>query len=39
MFEDTLETQAGLTFYAFFNTLFVSSAWFDKHQWNNKLIE
>ncbi len=28
--EDTLETQAGLTFFAFFQTLFVSQAWFGK---------
>jgi O-antigen ligase len=28
LIEDTLETQAGLTFYAFFNTLFVSMAYF-----------
>ncbi len=26
--EDTLETQAGQTFYAFFNTLFLSGAWY-----------
>ena len=29
--EDTLETQAGVTFYAVFNTLFVSVAWFKKN--------
>ena len=29
--EDTLETQAGCTFYAFFNTLFLSVAWFRKY--------
>lgn len=28
MFEDTLETQIGLSFFAVFNTLFVSRAWF-----------
>ncbi|MBL7932461.1 MAG: O-antigen ligase family protein [Bacteroidia bacterium] len=28
--EDTLETQAGLTFFAFFQTLFVSQAWYAK---------
>jgi len=26
--EDTLETQAGLSFYAVFNSLFLSTAWF-----------
>jgi O-antigen ligase len=26
--EDTLETQAGLTFFAVFNSLFISAAWF-----------
>jgi len=31
-FEDTLETQAGLTFYAFFNTLFISMAYYKKKQ-------
>jgi hypothetical protein len=39
MFEDTLETQAGVTFYVFFNTLLVSSAWFDKYGLNNKMEE
>ena len=29
--EDTLETQAGCTFYAFFTALFVSVAWFRKY--------
>jgi hypothetical protein len=28
LIEDTLETQAGLTFYAFFNTLFISVAYY-----------
>lgn len=28
--EDTLETQAGLTFFAFFQSLFVSQAWYTK---------
>lgn len=28
--EDTLETQAGLTFFAFFNSLFLSMAWQEK---------
>lgn len=28
LLEDTLETQAGITFYVFFNTLFLSVAWF-----------
>jgi len=31
MLEDTLETQAGLSFYAVFNTLFLSFAYFKKH--------
>jgi O-antigen ligase len=31
-FEDTLETQAGLTFYAFFNSLYLSLAYFKKQQ-------
>ena len=30
--EDTLETQAGLSFYAFFFTLFISQAYFKKQQ-------
>lgn len=30
--EDTLETQAGLSFYAFFYTLFISKAFFKKQQ-------
>jgi O-antigen ligase len=30
--EDTLETQAGLSFYAFFYTLFISQAFFKKQQ-------
>ena len=30
--EDTLETQAGLSFYAFFYTLFISEAFFKKQQ-------
>jgi O-antigen ligase len=30
LMEDTLESQAGLTFYAVFNTLFLSVAWFRK---------
>ncbi|MCC6372676.1 MAG: O-antigen ligase family protein [Bacteroidia bacterium] len=30
--EDTLETQAGVGFYAIFNTLFCSVAWFKKQQ-------
>lgn len=30
--EDTLETQAGLSFYAFFNTFFISIAWHKKHK-------
>ncbi|MDI1355307.1 MAG: O-antigen ligase family protein [bacterium] len=30
MVEDTLETQAGLSFYAFFNTLFMSRGFFEK---------
>ncbi len=30
--EDTLETQAGLTFYAFFYTLFISKAFFKRQQ-------
>jgi hypothetical protein len=30
--EDTLETQAGLSFYAFFYTVFISQAWFKKQQ-------
>jgi hypothetical protein len=30
--EDTLETQAGLTFFAFFNSVFLSEAWFRKQQ-------
>ncbi|MDP1802007.1 MAG: O-antigen ligase family protein [Bacteroidota bacterium] len=30
--EDTLETQAGLSFYAFFYTLFISQAYFKKQQ-------
>jgi hypothetical protein len=29
--EDTLETQAGLSFYAFFNSLFISIGWNKKH--------
>lgn len=32
LFEDTLETQAGSTFYAFFYCLFISQAWFRKKQ-------
>ena len=32
LFEDTLETQAGLTFYAFFNTFFLCEAWFRKQR-------
>ena len=32
LMEDTLETQAGQTFYAFFNTLFLSAAWFRRQQ-------
>lgn len=32
LLEDTLESQAGLTFFAFFNTLFLSMAWFQKHK-------
>ena len=30
--EDTLETQAGLTFFAFFNSLFLSMAWHEKQK-------
>lgn len=30
--EDTLETQAGLTFFAFFQTLFVTQAWYQARQ-------
>lgn len=30
LLEDTLETQAGLTFFAFFNVLFLSQAWWNK---------
>lgn len=30
--EDTLESQAGLTFFAFFNTVFMSRAWFRKKE-------
>jgi hypothetical protein len=29
--EDTLESQAGITFFAFFNTLFLSKAWYRKN--------
>lgn len=29
LIEDTLETQAGLSFYAVFNALFISKAWFE----------
>lgn len=32
LFEDTLETQIGLSFFAIFNTLFVSMAYFKKKQ-------
>jgi hypothetical protein len=32
LLEDTLETQAGLTFFAFFNTLLLSRAWFKTQQ-------
>ncbi|MBI2721416.1 MAG: O-antigen ligase family protein [Bacteroidetes bacterium] len=32
LLEDTLESQAGLTFFAFFNTLFLSMAWFQKYR-------
>lgn len=31
-FEDTLETQAGLTFVAFFNSVFLAEAWFRKQE-------
>lgn len=30
--EDTIETQAGATFYAFFNTFFITNAYFKKQQ-------
>lgn len=32
LFEDTLETQAGLTFFAFFNTLLLCDAWLRRQQ-------
>lgn len=32
IFEDTLETQSGLSFFALFNTLFLSEAYFKKQQ-------
>jgi O-antigen ligase len=32
LFEDTLETQSGLSFFAIFNTLFLSRAYFKKQQ-------
>lgn len=32
LFEDTLETQIGLSFYAVFNTLFITQAYFKKKQ-------
>lgn len=32
LMEDTLETQAGLSFFAFFNSLYLSQAWFKKRQ-------
>lgn len=32
LFEDTLETQIGLSFFAIFNTLFISTAYFKKKQ-------
>ncbi len=32
LFEDTLETQAGLTFFAFFNSLLLCQAWFRRPQ-------
>lgn len=35
LLEDTLETQAGLSFYAVFNTLFLSQAYFKKHSANS----
>jgi O-antigen ligase len=35
MLEDTLETQAGLSFYAVFNSLFISFAYFKKESANS----
>jgi hypothetical protein len=32
LFEDTLETQSGLSFFAIFNTLFLSRAYYKKEQ-------
>lgn len=32
LFEDTLETQSGLSFFAIFNTLFITNAYFKKKQ-------
>lgn len=37
--EDTLETQAGVTFYAFFNSLFLSVAWFRKREQGNSVVD
>lgn len=37
--EDTLETQAGVTFYAFFNSLFLSVAWFGKQEQGKSLAD
>jgi hypothetical protein len=36
LLEDTLETQAGLTFFAFFNSLFVSTAWYKKRAYDSE---
>ena len=36
LLEDTLETQAGITFYVFFNTLFLSVAWFRRRAGLNR---